>query len=213
MRFTDKRHIRQDYGTHHAAGRSDQYLIAAVTDRGLTVIMLMHTIHSTSMATQRQAALPATAAAAMAGCPLHLHSAPARALLHRQPLTAGRRQQISRGQRTVVAASAAAAAPAAQKIRIKLSSFNVPLLTESVDLIKTAAFETGACCSSLLGRMACEIAVLLTVGGCACMLLTCDSMQTDSHAAVAGVVAVYSSMSRHGCSLCAPLLHWCFHHS
>jgi small subunit ribosomal protein S10 len=44
----------------------------------------------------------------------------------------------------VVAASAAAAAPAAQKIRIKLSSFNVPLLTESVDLIKTAAFETGA---------------------------------------------------------------------
>jgi hypothetical protein len=44
----------------------------------------------------------------------------------------------------VVAASAAAAAPAAQKIRIKLSSFYVPLLTESVDLIKTAAFETGA---------------------------------------------------------------------
>lgn len=44
----------------------------------------------------------------------------------------------------MVAASAAAAAPAAQKIRIKLSSYYVPLLTESVDLIKTAAFETGA---------------------------------------------------------------------
>lgn len=133
--------------THlYAAGLRDQHLIAAATSWGLAVIMMTHTINTTSMATQRQAACPATAATAMAGCPLHLHSAPARALLHRQPLTAGHRQQICRGQRTVVAASAAAAAPAAQKIRIKLSSFNVPLLTESVDLIKTAAFETGTCC-------------------------------------------------------------------
>ena len=62
----------------------------------------------------------------------------------------------------MVAASAAAAAPAAQKIRIKLSSFNVPLLTESVDLIKTAAFETGTWCSALLGRNVSKLAVLLT---------------------------------------------------
>ena len=126
--------------------------------------MLTHTMSSSSgMATQRQAALPAVPATAMAGCPLHLQTAPARALLHRQPLTAGRRQQICRGQRTVVAASAAAAAPAAQKIRIKLSSFNVPLLTESVDLIKTAAFETGAWCSALLSCEVSELAVLLTM--------------------------------------------------
>jgi hypothetical protein len=155
MSFTGKHHIRLDYGTHPMRlDFGDQYPIAAVTSKGLAVIMLTHTINSASMATQRQAALPATVATAVAGCPLHLHTDPARALLHRQPLTAGRRQQTSRGQRTVVSASAAAAAPAAQKIRIKLSSFNVPLLTESVDLIKTAAFETGVCCKRSPGRMA-----------------------------------------------------------
>ncbi len=49
---------------------------------------------------------------------------------------------------TIVAAAAAAAAPPAaqQKIRIKLSAYQVDLLLESVEMIRNAAAETGQGC-------------------------------------------------------------------
>ncbi|EFN54778.1 hypothetical protein CHLNCDRAFT_31437 [Chlorella variabilis] len=62
----------------------------------------------------------------------------ARPLVAAQAAAAGRRQAV------VVSASAAAAAPTQQKIRIKLKSYWVDLLHDSVEKIREAASSTGA---------------------------------------------------------------------